>query len=562
MGRGRQRTALSAALIVMLLALLVVLQTLDGEPPETAPAVAGQVEVEAPAAPSAADQQRAVPVAESGRTASAPATLARSLAGLQVEVRGQLNGELLWDARVLARVGRLVLASGVTDGDGRWATELALDEQELTLEVAADGYRTSRQTIELRARQRTDVGVALAAADGWYGRVTTELGDPLASVSLRVRRRWPPRPVAILGTAEQLASRPVQVSGPLDLLTDRAGTYRVPDLPQDGVVELLIQVRGAEWTSDVLRVPLPLAFGDLPDLVVEPNRALSVRVLDRAGDLITDTSLLFDATPGPWRMPDAAVRFAVPGSIQVSHAGSDVRLAVAPGSGRWLVEASAGGQPLVLEPTARPPDPESLHDHAPRAPHWARVPDWASEVDVVVAPGAVVVGRVLSSLHASFVQRALVRLWVDGVSVDVRRTDSNAEFRFDLQPELLGVPVTVAIHHPDYDSLTAEISPWPANAVGETTLYLDSQPAEAVQIAAGYRASMTDMRTRAGLLHVEDPSFMFVMPRAEGWPPDRTCSRSCAPTLCRSDRSSTVARRCRDPSCCNRKRHSSSAALR
>ncbi|RKY19115.1 MAG: hypothetical protein DRQ55_11465 [Planctomycetota bacterium] len=430
---------------------------------------------------------------------------------LRVFVYRSTDGLPLAGAEVELRRDGALLSRGLTDEDGLWVGVARAAPGPVVVAAVAVDHETNWVVTRIEGDLLPDVSLALKPRDGWRGRVVTSLGAPVSGVSVRVQRRWAPRPAAVWDGVSFLVARPADDLHVIRSVTDGQGWYRVPAVPQGDAVDLMIMLEHEGQASDELRVPLPFAFGILPDLVARPARWATVYVLDEHGEPLEGVRLASDDASGPWRVARRTVVSGDDGRAVLQLGRGRTWLCVQR-EARWLVSARAqhgaldvifGGQ-RPWEPGRSMPGRELLQAEQPptwpgglaepRFPDaelrwssaWVALPPDVTKVDLRMDRSAIVAGQLYIQGAPGFVKGALATLSVDGVKLASMLSDSRGGFAVALPPEWRGQLVELRVAAAGYD-LSDSVERVPAQVERLTPLFLQPTPREeqvAFQIAA------------------------------------------------------------------------------
>jgi hypothetical protein len=428
--------------------------------------------------------------AESSSSGAAePRTLNR--VGIRVLVASASDGRRLGEARVSVRRHGALVDQGVTDGDGLWSGIVRASPGPVELRVQADDHEPDRRTLMILEGVDAEVTVSLAHIEGWRGRVVTELGDPLPGVPVILRRVWPARPASVWDGGTLIVARPTEVSAGQRLVTDEDGVYFVPALPRGEAVELQLSVGIGELTSEVMRIPLPLSFGMLPDLPARGARWLTGVVVDGDGEPLPGALVRFDPAPGPWRERHDEDFAGAAGGFTMKL-GGETRHVQAAAHGYWLVGASAGDEPLQLvsgepRPWARTtalesgsaggaqslgqrvlPADEPVTWHAP----WAAVPPATGAVTLKMERSARLEGAALSYETGRALSGARAMVRHDGELLAVAWADGQGVFSVELPPAWAQTPLDLSLDHPGAERLEQRVyaSQEPGASLGALSL--------------------------------------------------------------------------------------------
>jgi hypothetical protein len=458
--------------VIALTAALLVLTDFLGSPPEL-----HRREDQAGVVSAAGSHDR--PAEDvSAEISSSSAAEARSLnkVGIRVLVASASDGRRLREARVSVRRHGALIDQGVTGSDGLWSGIVRASPGPVELRVQADDHEPDRRTLMILEGVDAEVTVSLAHIEGWRGRVVTELGDPLPGVPVILRRVWPARPASVWDGGPLIVARPTEVSAAQRLVTDKNGEYFVPALPRGEAVELQLSVGIGELTSEVMRIPLPLSFGMLPDLPARGARWLTGVVVDGDGEPLPGAQVRFDPAPGPWRERHDEDFAGAAGGFTMKL-GGETRHVQAAAPGYWLVGASAGDEPLQLvsgapRPWARSTALEAgsaagarsfgqrvLPADEPAAWHasWAAIPPATGAVTLTLERSARLEGVARSYETGRPLSGARASVRHDGTLLAVAWADGEGAFSVELPPDWAATPLDLSLDHPGAERLEQRV---------------------------------------------------------------------------------------------------------
>lgn len=282
------------------------------------------------------------------------------------------------------------------------------------------------------------------------------LGDPLPGVEVNLCRRWPARPASLADDGLELVVRPAQEGPMTRLRTDERGRYHVEAVPEEGAVDLWLWVSGGELWSEVLRVPLPLPPGELPDLVAQPVRTGLAWASGEHGQPLR-ASVELDGGPGSVRAPELRLVAGPDGRLLFPRRPLEWWMRVE-ADGRGLVSAHAGDVPLAPEPepwlpwTPLPDDDVVLPE-----PEWIRVPADAASLELGFALLARVSGVVRAGFSGRPLAAARVRLRHDGRLVAAGSSAADGWVEIALPPVLAGQWLALEIDAAGHEPLRTEV---------------------------------------------------------------------------------------------------------
>jgi hypothetical protein len=397
---------------------------------------------------------------------------------------------------VVVRRGDTLLAESVTGADGWWhGTIRALPGDVMVLGQVRD-HHPEQLTTPLHGDGTDSVILSLAPVEGWIGRVVTTLGDPVPGVTVHVRRSWPARPASVWEHSTGVAARPADDVLVTRAISDAGGYFHILPVPQIEAVDLLIAVDAVGLVSETMRIPLPVGYGSLPDLVAGPARWATVHVLDEHGAPVPDAEVVSDRTLGPWR--DAPLPSEpMDGGGRVIQLGVGVTHLRVTAPHRYVKSAMAHGEPLPLRLEDRRPwlgsqaedlEPPLLAGPLPREdlvfPHtWIEVPPDVTTVDVRLEKGASVGGFVRDGTTGRDLGDVRLTVLSERVTLARTTTSRTGHFMTVLPPPWIGQVVTLLAEHPDYEPLRvlAGTAAFPDGDAG--VLYLEPRhPAETITI--------------------------------------------------------------------------------
>lgn len=367
---------------------------------------------------------------------------------------------------VFVRRGDTLLSEAVTGQDGWWHGTIRAQVGDVTVMGEMRDHHPEQRTVPLRGDGTDSVILALAPTEGWIGRVVTTLGDPIPGVTVHVRRSWPARPASIWERSTGVVARPADDVLVTRAVSDAGGYFHIQPVPQIEAVDLLIAVDEVGLVSETLRIPLPVGFGSLPDLVAAPARWAMVHVLDEHGAPVPDAEVVSDRTLGPWR--DAPLPSEpVDGGGRVIQLGVGVTHLRVMASRRYVKTAMAHGEPLPLrreerrpwlEPQAEDLEPPLLAGPLPREDltfpdTWVEVPPDVTTVDVRLEKGASVGGFVRDGTTGRDLGDVRLTVLSEGVILAQTTTSRSGHFMTVLPPPWIGQVVTLLAEHPDYEPL-------------------------------------------------------------------------------------------------------------
>ena len=445
--------ALVGSLLVLGLALLVVSGLLvpDREAPRSAPEAAGPPEL----TPGADAPTQPAPVP--APTIETPEPIVVSVP-LVVHVRRATDDLPIALARVTvqSRSGHS-LARGTTDSTGTWRGRVFEPDDELTVRATAAHHRDGLATWFPTDAGTHAIELALQPAAGWYGRVVTTLGDPLPGQWVEVRRAWLARPASAWTDGTRIVSRPLEETAPLRLRTDARGTYYIPPLPQGELVELRIACFSGDLASEVMRVPLPLADGALPDLVTRHPPWLHGLVLDGDGRPLAGARVEVDRGGGPRRRRDEAVETDEQGRFALRRPLGSVHLRVTRSS-FWLRRATDGRMELPVESQLE--TQAELRARDPADPGWPEswlvVVPARDELVITLERGSLVGGEVLSMQSGEPLRAVRVLASGGEQPLGLCTTGIDGRFAFSLPPAWSGQRVQLDFVRPGYRTLRLE----------------------------------------------------------------------------------------------------------
>jgi len=298
--RPRRRVLLVPALLVATLGLLAWLAGTEAE--RTAPTTSS---VSPPAEQAVGD---AAAGAQRASEASSPPQRGRRVV---VQVARWPDERPIPGAEVdVTLAGLPWVRAARTSPGGQLALDLTEGARDLVLHVRAPGHAAGDLYRDSLPARGEDLVVLLQPLSGWYGRVVSAFGEPLAGVQVLAWRHWTPRPALLDAGDEEgpritslQATAPASVSGP----TNAEGYFLVEPFDDQNVVDLVLAVADGRFSSERAHVPLPSAGPELPDLVVAGPLVLEGVVRDGQGLPRAGVEVQLDRAPGRDRHVEASV---------------------------------------------------------------------------------------------------------------------------------------------------------------------------------------------------------------------------------------------------------------
>lgn len=343
------------ALVVLVIVWAVLASGPDEAAEDEAPAAAPAQEQQVAAAPpdEAAPSDGLPDVAAAAPEPVRP--LALPGARLTVSVRAAANDAPLPQATVTAGPrppgpeGDLVGSPGP---DGTWQLTLPPGCASVVISAEAPGFRSQQRELAVAGRTRLETTLRLVEGDGYLLRVVTPLGDPVPGAWVEAWLDAPPRPTLSLpdggGEAEWIAWRPAarRVVGSY---SDQDGLVLLPALPDEGLLDLVLQGSAEDLAATPLRVPLPWPGNELPDLVMRPLAPLRVRAVGSDGRPLLNVEVTVDERPGrpvARTRPGPALTTDLAGELLLRRHAGRVHLSANHQHGMVLTAAWSGAEPL------------------------------------------------------------------------------------------------------------------------------------------------------------------------------------------------------------------------